>query len=90
MILSGTHIGQGAVIGAGSIVSGNVPPYAIFVKRGVIKYRFKTEICNKLQSFKPHSIQWEKVYKRIDMLYMHISEENVEQILKEIQDIQGE
>lgn len=30
IILKGTHIGEGAIIGAGSVVSGNVPPYEIW------------------------------------------------------------
>lgn len=30
IILKGAHIGEGAIIGAGSVVSGNVPPYEIW------------------------------------------------------------
>ncbi|MCB0261480.1 MAG: acyltransferase, partial [Calditrichaeota bacterium] len=29
VILPGCHIGEGAVIGAGSVVNRNIPPYAI-------------------------------------------------------------
>lgn len=30
-ILSGTHMGEGSVISAGSVVSGNIPPYSIVI-----------------------------------------------------------
>lgn len=41
-ILSGTHIGQGAVIAAGAVVTKDVPPYAIVggVPASIISYRF--------------------------------------------------
>lgn len=49
-ILSGVHIGQGAVIAAGSVVTKDVPPYAIVggVPAKVIKYRFAPEIVEQL------------------------------------------
>ena len=49
-ILSGVHIGQGAVIAAGSVVANDVPPYAIVggIPAKVIKYRFPQEIIDQL------------------------------------------
>jgi len=55
IILPGISIGDGAVIGAGSIVTKNIPPYAIAVGNPakVIKYRFPKEIILRLQN-----LQW--------------------------------
>ncbi len=55
IILSGSTIHNGAVIGAGAVVSGEIPPYAIVVGNParVIKYRFSQEIIDGLQR-----IQW--------------------------------
>ncbi len=52
LILSGVTIGDGAVVGAHSVVSKNIPPYAIAVGNPavVVKYRFdETTIQNLLQ-----------------------------------------
>lgn len=45
MILGGVHVGNGAVIGAGSIVTKDVPPYAIVAgcPARIIRYRFDEE-----------------------------------------------
>ena len=51
IILSGVTIGQGAVIGAGSVVAKDVPPYAVYVGNKVVKYRFSEEIIEKLLMF---------------------------------------
>ncbi len=54
MILSGVHIGDGAVIGAGSVVSGHVPAYAIAAGNPgkLIKMRFPPEIVESLGQIK--------------------------------------
>lgn len=50
VILSGVTIGHGAVIGAGSVVARNVPPYAIVAGNPaeIIRYRFEPEIIEAL------------------------------------------
>ena len=48
LIMSGVHIGQGAIIGAGSIVTKDVPPYAIFAGGRIVKKRFDDKTIEKL------------------------------------------
>ena len=47
-ILSGVTIHQGAVVGAGSVITKDVPPYAIFAGNKVVKYRFDQSIIDQL------------------------------------------
>lgn len=51
LVLSGVTIGQGAVVAAGSVVTKNVPPYAVVGGNPahVIKYRFNEEQIEKLK-----------------------------------------
>ena len=54
MIKAGVSIGDGAVIGAGSIVTKDIPPYAIVYGNPAIihKYRFDKKTIEKLQLWK--------------------------------------
>lgn len=51
ILMSGIKIGNGAVIGAGSVVTKDIPPYSIVAGNPckVIKYRFSSEQIEKLQ-----------------------------------------
>ena len=51
IILSGITIGQGAVIGAGSIVTKDIPPYAVYAGTHIIKYRFASDVINQMTKF---------------------------------------
>lgn len=54
IVLDGVEIGDGAIIGAGSIVTKNVPPYAIAVgtPAKIVKYRFPNDIVEYLLKVK--------------------------------------
>ncbi|GAB7027938.1 CatB-related O-acetyltransferase [Geotalea toluenoxydans] len=62
IILDGVTIGDGAIIAAGSLVTKDVPPYAIVggVPAKVIKFRFEVEEIEFLMDFKwwDKSINW--------------------------------
>ncbi len=61
IVLPDVQIGDGAVIGAGSVVTRDVPPYAIVVGNPahIVRYRFEQEVINRLQEVAwwdwPHS-----------------------------------
>lgn len=53
IILQGVHIGTGAVVGAGAVVTKDIPPYAVVAgcPAKIIKYRFDSDIiCRLLKS----------------------------------------
>ena len=84
IILSGTKIGQGAVIGAGSVVRGNVPSYAIYAGGKVIKYRFSPDIIKRLQSFDFSKLDWEKIDENFDLIYTELNEDNIDEFIQQI------
>ena len=50
LVLPGAHIGHGAIIGAGSVVRGTVPPYAIVSGNpaSTLRYRFEQSEITRL------------------------------------------
>ena len=50
IILAGVTIGDGAIIGAGSLVTKNIPPFAVVVgaPAKIVKYRFENNIIERL------------------------------------------
>lgn len=86
IILSGVHIGQGAVIAAGSVVTKDVPPYAIVggTPAKVIKFRFNADIIKKLRKIDYGNITREKIESNIDLLYRETTTENVDEIVDKL------
>jgi len=83
LILSGVTIGQGAIIAAGSVVVKDVPPYAIYAKGKIIKYRFPEEIRNKLQTVDFSKINETWIKENASLLYSDIDSSILEK-LKEV------
>lgn len=73
-ILSGVHIGQGAVIAAGAVVVSDIPPYAIAggVPARVIKYRFESNMIEDLLKIDYGSLTKEDFEKHADELYQEL------------------
>lgn len=83
-ILSGVHIGQGAVVAAGAVVTKDVPPYAIVggVPAKVIKYRFSPEIIQQLMKLDYSKLTEDMIRERIDELYTSLDGKTPEEVEK--------
>ena len=78
-IMSGVHIGKGAIIAAGSLVTKDVPAYAIVggVPAKVIKYRFDNSICNILKKIDLSKLNKVFVEQNLEALYKQIETEQI-------------
>ena len=81
-ILPGVHIGDGAIIGANSVVASDVEPYSIVVGNPVklIRYRFDGELTSLLLKFK----WWYKAVEEINALIPILTNSDLEFVKKEI------
>ena len=70
IILSGVHIGDGAIVGARAVVTKDVPPYAIVggVPAKIIRKRFSDEVIEKLMALQWWNAPYEKVLKSIPFI----------------------
>lgn len=68
-IFEGVTIGDGAVIAAGSIITRDVPPYAVIggVNR-LLKYRFREEIIEKMLKIKWWDWNDDKIRENIELM----------------------
>jgi len=82
-VVRGVNIGNGAVIGANSVVTKEVPPYAIVAgcPAKVIKYRFSPEIIARLEALK----WWELSSDKIKSHFELFASTDIENALKELE-----
>ena len=79
-VLSGVHIGKGAIVAAGAVVTKDVPPYAIVggVPAKIIGYRFEEKIRNELLKVDFSKLDGEMIKNNIDKLYTPLT--SIEQL----------
>ena len=75
-ILSGVHIGQGAVIAAGGVVTKDVPPYAVVggIPAQIMKYRFPEKLIQELLQVDYGKLTPEMIREHIGELYQDLQE----------------
>lgn len=83
LILSGVNVGQGAVIGAGSVVTKDIPPYAIVSGNParIVKYRFDDSTIEEL--LKIDFLKINKNKATIDLLYSEVNTDNIRKLVNE-------
>lgn len=72
MILDGVTIGDGAIVAAGSVVTKDVPPFAVVggVPAKVIKYRFPPEMIERLLEIKWWALPDEEITRIKDLFHI--------------------
>ena len=78
LILSGVNIGQGAVVGAGSVVTKNIPAYAIVGGNParIIKYRFNSDLIEDMKKIDYCLLYKEMIIENIEKLYEPITKKS--------------
>lgn len=76
VLLSGIRLGKGSVVAAGSVVTKDVPPYAIVGGNpaGIIKYRFEKEVIRALLPLRLADLPEAVIRENMDLLYKELTE----------------
>lgn len=86
IIMSGVTIEQGAIIAAGSVVTKDIPPYAIVGGNPakIIKYRFSKEIVQEMKKIEWNKIKIDNIKNIREELYKSLDLEILEKIKTEL------
>lgn len=84
IIMPGVTIGNGAIVGAGAVVTKNVPDYAIVagVPAKVIKYRFKNEVIEELLKLRWWDWRRRVIARHIPLFQHPLSDEIIQKLVE--------
>lgn len=76
-IMSGVRIGQGAIIGAGAIVTKDIPAYAIAggIPARLLKYRFDDKTIRRMKELDFGRLDISTIARHVDVLYTTVDDE---------------
>lgn len=82
IVMDGVTIGDGAIVAAGSVVTKDVPPYAVVggAPAKFIKYRFPQEVIDRLKEVQWWNLPDERITEVVDLF--HIMNPTLEDINK--------
>lgn len=89
IVLAGVHLGQGCVVGAGAVVTKNVPPYAIVVGNParVIRYRFSLQVIDTLLAAKIYQRDPDDLFSLFKLFKQRPLPEHLDAFLEALQSV---
>ena len=85
-ILSGAHLGKGCVIGAGTTVRGDIPPYSIYVDGEIMKYRFEDELITDLLKFDFSALDKKKLVRLKEYCFKELTKRDISALMSIMND----
>ncbi|MBS0028835.1 CatB-related O-acetyltransferase [Chitinophaga sp. 2R12] len=84
-VMGGVTIGNGAIIAAHSVVTKDVPPYAIVggVPAKIIKYRFSEEVISRMEALKWWDMPEDALKRNISHFQSTLRPEEIENIMQD-------
>ena len=84
-IMPGVKLGQGCVIGANETIKKDIPPYAIYAEGKILKYRFSSEMIDKLVKLDFSKIGETQISAYKPFCQSELTDQNIDVILKTLQ-----
>lgn len=76
IILPGVTIGDGAIVGAGAVITHDIPPYAVVagVPAKILRFRYEKEQIQKLLKIAWWNWREEKILENLDFFHVDVNE----------------